>query len=248
MELRYPHKDNGMYILNKDQIDDIAAMVHKEYMPHVLEHTQPIDIDTFAADGLFLNVKNVTLGFTDSVLGVTAFGDEVLPCLDEMFRPSEIKVSEGMVLLHTWLMGYENRARRRFTLAHECAHWILHRKFHCPDNKNYTFRTQRPLLIACRSDNIEKKYHQLKTDEDWEEWQADSLAAALLMPLVPFRWTAGRLVQKCGRRYLTDKVNREYIEIVEEVANEFKVSKTAAEIRMKQLGFIRKEQRYAFSY
>ena len=133
-------------------------------------------------------------------------------------------------------------------MAHECAHWILHRSFHSPDNQKYTFRTQRSPYIACRSANIEKKRHELKTDEDFEEWQADTLAAALLMPLIPFRWAAKRLIQKCGRLYLTDRVNYEYIEIIEEIAEEFKVSKTAAEIRLKQLGFIRKEQRYALSY
>jgi len=248
MELRYPHKDNGMFILNRNQIDDIATMVHKEYMPHVLEHAQPVDIDAFAVDGLFLDVQNKTLGYTGGVLGVTAFGDEIIPCLDDMYRPSEMKVSEGMVLIHTWLAGYANRARRRFTLAHECSHWILHRTYHSPDNKQYTFRTQKPLLIACRSDNIEKKRHDLKTDEDWEEWQADTLAASLLMPLVPFQWAADRLIRNYGKRYLSDKVNREYIEIVEEIADTFRVSKTAAEIRLKQLGFIQKEQRYAFSY
>ena len=216
----------------------------------MLEHTQPVDIDTLAVDGLFLNVEHKTLGYDDGVLGVTAFHDvDDIPCLDDMYRPTTTSMKEGTVLIHSWLMGYQNRPRRRFTVAHECSHWILHRSFHSPDNQKFTFRTQKwSPYIACRSSDIEKKYHQLKTDEDWEEWQADTLAAALLMPLVPFRWAAGRLVQKCGRRYLTDKVTREYIEIIEEVADEFKVSKTAAEIRMKQLGFIQKEQRYAFSY
>jgi len=68
------------------------------------------------------------------------------------------------------------------------------------------------------------------------------------MPLVPFQWAADRLIRNYGKRYLSDKVNREYIEIVEEIADTFRVSKTAAEIRLKQLGFIQKEQGYAFSY
>ena len=251
MELHYPRKDNGMFILNKNQIDDIATMVHKEYMPQVLEHPQPVDIDALVVDGLFLNLEHKTLGYNDAVLGVTAFHDvDDVPCLDDMFRPITTSMKEGTILIHSWLQGYQNRPRRRFTVAHECSHWILHRTYHSPDNQRFTFRTQRwSPYIACRSANIEKKQHILTTDEDWEEWQADTLAAALLMPFATFNWVAGRLVKNyCGKRYLTDRVNREYIEIVEEVANEFRVSKTAAEIRMKQLGFIQKEQRYAYSY
>ena len=103
MELNYPLKSNGMYILNKTQIDDIAAKIHKEHMPHVLESTLPVDIDAFATDSLFLDVQSKTLGYTDSVLGVTAFGDEVVPCLDDMYRPTKMKVSEGMVLIHSSL-------------------------------------------------------------------------------------------------------------------------------------------------
>jgi Zn-dependent peptidase ImmA (M78 family) len=59
------------------------------------------------------------------------------------------------------------------------------------------------------------------------------------MPLAPFRHEADRVIRKCGRRYLTGQVDREYIEIIEEIAGRFKVSKTAVKIRLKQLGYIR---------
>jgi len=240
MELRYPRKSNGMFYINKDQMDDIAAMMLGEYMPSVLEEAQPVDIDALAEDKLFLTIQHKSIGHGGGFLGLTAFEDvKDLPCLDDMFRPIKIDIPAGTVLIHSDLQGYQNRARRRFTVAHECSHWVLHRSYHSPTNQTYSFRTQRPPYIACRAANIERKRYEPKTDSDWEEWQADALASALLMPLRPFRALADRLVCKGGRRHLSDRVDGEYIECVEEVADTFTVSKTAAEIRLKQLGYIR---------
>lgn len=63
--------------------------------------------------------------------------------------------------------------KRRFTLAHECAHQILYQmesdevKQYC--NRQYSARTAYSL-------------RDLKTHEDWNEWQANVLGAAILMP------------------------------------------------------------------
>jgi len=242
MELGYRQKANGMYILNKYQMDDIAAMLLREYAPSTLEYAQPVDIDALAEEGLFLTVLDKTLGMNNSILGLTAFEDvEGVPCCDEMFRPTTVDLEAGTVLIHSWLRGLQNRGRRRFTVAHECAHWVLHRSYYSPTNQQYTFRTQRLPYIACRAADIERAHPGPKTDEEWIEWQADSLASSLLLPLVPFRQVANRAIYKGGRRYLSGPVDREYIEIIEEIADTFRVSKTAAEIRLKQLGYIVKE-------
>jgi Zn-dependent peptidase ImmA (M78 family) len=232
-------------------MDDIATMVLQEYMPEVLVYPQPVDIDALVEEHLFLTVKNKALGYNDAVLGVTAFEDvKDVPCLDEMYQPTTIDLEAGTVLIHSCLLGSKNKPRRRFTVAHEGSHWILHRSYHSPLNQKFTFRTQRSPYIACRSANIEKTHYELKTDDDWEEWQADSLASALLMPLNQFHLVAHSVIGKFGKRYLSDKVIRNYIECVEEIADTFVVSRKATEIRLKQLGYIKKEQySYAsFSY
>lgn len=250
MELHYPQKPNGMFILTSNQIEEIATMVLQEFMPWVLECPQRVDIEQLVADGLYLTIRNQMLGLNNAVLGMTAFEDVTgVPCLDDMYQPIEIDLQGGTIIIHSWLQGYKYRARRRFTIAHEGAHWVLHRSFHSPTNQQFQFRTQRQPYIACRSINIECKRHNLISDEDWEEWQADSLAASLLMPLAPFRQIAERLIHDSGRRFLTEgKVTRDYIEIVEEISDLFLVSKTAAEIRMKQLGLLKKEHELTFQY
>ena len=91
------------------------------------------------------------------------------------------------MLIDFSLCGKDCRARRRYTQAHELSHWICHRSYHSPDNRCYEFRKNS--FIACRTENIEsyrRNDFSQRTDSDWEEWQADSLAAALLMPKVTF--------------------------------------------------------------
>jgi len=250
MVIDYPCKPNGMFVLSKTQLDGLATRVLKNFMPEVLDHPQPVDIEYLLEEKLNLTIKNKRLDFNSEILGVTVFEDEEIPCLDNMYREITISVPAGTILIHTELQGYINTARRNFTIAHEGGHWMLHRQYHSPTNQKYQLRTQRPAYIACRSVNIESKKRNLKTDEDWEEWQADTMAAALLMPHDMFSFYSGGLIRKTGNRCLTDKRSRVYIEIIEEIAYRFMVSKTAAEIRLKQLGFIEKESenKKIFSY
>ena len=62
--------------------------------------------------------------------------------------------------------------KRRFTLAHECAHQILF-QLDSDDRK-----------IAChkRPEVRGNGSRVLRTQEDWNEWQANTLGAAILMP------------------------------------------------------------------
>ena len=63
--------------------------------------------------------------------------------------------------------------KRRFTLAHECAHQIL---FQMESEESQQ---------KCRESYSERRSYSLrdlKSREDWNEWQANALGAALLMP------------------------------------------------------------------
>lgn len=41
MQLNYPMKKNGMYLLKKTDFDDIATQVLTEYMPSVFHYPKP---------------------------------------------------------------------------------------------------------------------------------------------------------------------------------------------------------------
>lgn len=243
MKLNYTMKSNGMYILSERDFDDIATLVLSEYMPNVLERPQPVDIDRLATEHLFLEIKHEYISINGSVLGMIAFAPTEIRGLDMMFRPTTIQLQEGTMLIDSSLAGYNNRPRERFTKAHECGHWICHRAYHDPRHQPYEFRRAgKNSFVACRTGNIERyRYNRQKTDEDWEEWQADHFAASVLMPVQTFVPYARRAIRSAGisRGYLVKNQNKAQAnEAIEDIADRFVVSKRATQIRMQQLGLI----------
>ena len=123
MRLNFPQKNNGMYILSTDQIEQIATAIINRYYPENLIHSTPLDTIHFMQEILGLDVRHANIGtFGSGILGLTVFGDEVeIPSYDEMYRPMILEETFGTVLISNDLMGIENIARRRCTESHEAA-------------------------------------------------------------------------------------------------------------------------------
>lgn len=96
--------------------------------------------------------------------------------------------------------------RKRFTLAHELAHCILH-----------TEEVQRDKLFI--------DYYRIDGYEDDEEYEVNALAGAILMPKGPFI----RLYNLC-------KTTRSELETLQSLSILFKVSKTVVKARIEYLG------------
>ena len=243
MELHYPKKANGMFILGKYDMDDIAYMVLREYMPSALESPETVDIIKLAEGAFYLTIRNEIL--QKPVLAITAFDDiEDIADIANVFHSSVIQsLPTGTVLVDARLKSPENRRRRRYTIAHEVAHWILHRTYFSPTNQKYHFREQRAPYIACRVFDIEHIQRYINSDKGWVEWQANSLASALLMPREPFRTYSENLIHSMGWRYLCEsRITSDYDFILDAIAGYFMVSRIAAEIRLKQLGLMQEQK------
>lgn len=244
MKLDYPQKRNGMYILNKNDFDVIANAVLGKYSPGNLKAVRPLDIDYLLQDCLYLEIVPKFLSRDGSVLGMIAFEDSEWWPVTGIDPEMEI-IPAGTVCIDPTLLGIEQRGRCRFTKAHEGSHWILHRSYHSPDHRVFSFRQSDVPAIACRASAIERftwKHDHVWSEHDWEEWQADSLAAAMLMPRDAFKDAFQTAMSHHGFRqsYL---VKGERVadskEVITEVANRFAVSRRAAQIRMCQFNLIR---------
>jgi Zn-dependent peptidase ImmA (M78 family) len=96
--------------------------------------------------------------------------------------------------------------------------------------------------LPCGDATIAVKKKILKTDTDKEEWQANSLAAAILMPKFAFLYCAH---QEIRRQYgtLSSPINdsddpERYRTTIENIAGVFNVSFQATEIRLDQYDLI----------
>lgn len=241
MKLEYPMKRNGMYLLKKKDFDDIAALVLSNYMPRVLEYPKPLDIESLAQDQFYLDIRYDNIEPDGKILGMMAFADTEYYSRGYSAERGAIELEEGTMLIDYSLCGNDNRARRRYTQAHELSHWICHRGYHSPTNQQYEFRRNR--YVACRTENIEsyrRNDFSERTENDWEEWQADSLAAALLMPKKTFVEAVETLFREYGVRrcLLPGRDNKIARDIISEVASTFDTSYRATQIRMIHLGFI----------
>lgn len=244
MKINYPQKRNGMYLLSKSNFDCLANDILDEYSPEVLRMVRPLDIDVLIQDCLYLEIIPKFLSRDASVLGMIAFADTEWQPVTGNDPRMEI-IPEGTICIDPTLLSIEQRGRCRFTKAHEGSHWILHRSYHSPDHRVFSFRQSETSNIACRATTIERlswKRDRIWTDHDWEEWQADSLAAALLMPREPFMDAFRTAMMHHGfRQYYLVKGEHvaEARDVISEVADRFVVSKRAAQVRMCQFGLIR---------
>ena len=243
MELNYKQRTNGMYILYKEDIEQIATDALKEFSPQNLDYPTALNTDAFLVDYLGLLLKERYLGIPgqESVLGLTVMGEPAdILTLDNRCHPTVVEENCGTVVISTLLNSVNNKGRKRYTKVHEGAHWILHSDYYRKMEES-----SRPGsgVIACR--NVERYIPKQRDEKDWIEWQADSLAASILMPRSVFYQYCRELLRHAGvpRGYLTEGNYGDKLifqEIVQDLMTTFGVSSRAAQIRMVHLGLIRR--------
>lgn len=189
-------------------------------------------IDQFARDYLGLQVSFARLSSDGSICGLTAYTDteyiveekgvrRTLPLRCNQVLLDESFIRQGQIKK---LCG-----KRRFTLAHECAHQILYQmesdevKQRC--NRQYSARTAYSL-------------RDLKTHEDWNEWQANVLGAAILMPQKEVDLAAWYFIpEKKLTSYGGYFTYRDRLSL-RAICAQLGVSQSAAVIRLRQLGYL----------
>ena len=226
-------------ILSHKEIEEIAAAVTKDFNefffgPDTDGRRLPrgTPIDQFARDYLGLDVSFAPLSPDGSICGLTSYADtEYIVEMDGIQR--KIPLHRNQVLMDaSFIQPFQIRklcGKRRFTLAHECAHQIL-----------FQMETEEVRKVCQRKYSARTAYslRELKTHEDWNEWQANVLGAAILMPqreidlAVAYYARGRRLVSYDGTFAYQDRVALDLI------CKQFGVSKTAAVIRLKQLGHL----------
>ena len=121
-----------------------------------------------------------------------------------------MRVEGGTMLIEASLLEDETcYGRLRFTLAHELAHYIIHKRIFS-------------------GTGIAAALYNQDTDEDATEWQANYLAKAILMP--------NGQIKRCF--YALRPVCRSKRDFVCRMAEIFEVSKQAMEIRLKEFALI----------
>lgn len=134
------------------------------------------------------------------------------------------------VVLNRDLAAPSWRLRRRFTIAHELGHVVLHQPLYERDERQLDLLVRKESVpVYCAKKDIERSI-------DWCEWQAGYFAGALLIPgreLNSFLTERAEFVEP-----LTDGTT-DADRLIARVSGEFDVSRDAARVRMLQVGTIK---------
>lgn len=219
-----------MPYLSREQIEGIAQNVISHYKQasvpnkHLCYRVDPTEF----ASLLGYSIDYQYLTRDGSVLGKTASGRMWITVYDS--NNSEMLYElDGRTLLieKRLLLSPRNVGRKNFTIAHELAHQIINRLF--PESDGIQHR------VFC---DYRRSVQPRRVERDWHEWQADVLAAALLLPPdavadAMFIFGLGEKMKVLSRKYSQNNFERFC-----DMAEYLQVSRTALAYRMEQLGLL----------
>ena len=216
-------------ILSRNDIEQIAERIlsiyTEAYVPqkHLFYQVIPEEL----AEVLGLEVDYQILSLDGIILGVTAPDEQCVTVYDRK-QECYYYLDGNTILIDTRLCASPKTiGRKNYTLAHEIAHQILYKAF--PDA--YASATR----IRCdyrRTPKTRKKV------TNWTEWQADALAAGLLLPKDAildgmFLFSLGEHINTLSRKYTPNKYDNFCY-----LATALGVSQSALAYRMEQLGLL----------
>lgn len=221
--------------LSRIDIEVIAEKIIKAYreLPEVKnKKIYRIEPELLLTKLLGLKIEYQHLSLDGSILGMTSFQEIGVEVFDEADTDTFFFLDGKTVLVEKDLQQDSGqRGRFNFTTMHEGSHQIF--KMLYPND--YGVRNAEPVHFY--KVNSERN----KPISDWEEWQANTLASAILLPkdLVlqgMFLFDLGEKI-KC--------LNKVYYPVVYDkfsaLADFLGCSKTALAIRMKKLGLLEQE-------
>ena len=219
-----------MPYLSREDIDRFAERIIHLYKQteypkgHLYYNMDP----TRLAEIYDFRIEYVNITRDGSILGQTSSGKMWTPIVDSHMNDILFYLDGRTILIEQRLLSSPKcTGRRNFTIAHELAHQFINREYpEVYDTQCRTFCDYR------RSGN---KHKQIT---DWREWQADAMAAALLLPREVveegmFWFGLGERMKVLSKKYSKYKYDRFC-----ELADFLQVSKTTLSYRMEQLGLL----------
>ncbi|MBC2727101.1 ImmA/IrrE family metallo-endopeptidase [Desulfosporosinus sp.] len=254
LEFSWRKRDkNNVPVMSAKEMDELAELLINDYKPALIKEPQPINYEHFLEVYLGVNLQYTDITADASILGMIAFDDGRVPVYDnEVGREKSIEITEGTVLIDNHLLASDKVGRLRFTALHEGGgHWWCHRGVYAKNkgqlSLDFIDNQHRQSVIKCRVNSVENfAYRRHTTSEDWMEYQADYMASAIAMPKTPFKAVAQQVLSHAGitnKRVIIGEDSETDLFAMREfpsfVADIFKVSRQAAEIKLKNFGFIK---------
>ncbi len=216
--------------LSRDDIEKIAQPIIERYKQAcVPQYRLCYNVDpTKLAEVLGFQVNYSHLTQDGSILGETASMPIWTTIIDATVGETYYYLNGKTILIEKRLLNNPLLVgRKNFTIAHELAHLILNNCY--PEMYGSQFRS-----FCSYRESIQNR----NGVSNWSEWQADALAAALLLP--PDALDEAMFVFCLGRKMkvLSRKYSHKNYENFCRMAEFLQVSRTTLAYRMEHLGLL----------
>lgn len=219
-----------MAYLSRADMDSFAERLLRDFVKaeypqgHLCYHVDPARLASFYG----YNILYVAITRDGSILGQTSTGKMWTSIVDPDGNDILFYLDGKTILIDERLAKDPKcYGRRNFTIAHELAHQFINRTY--PEVYGPQSR------IICDYRRSAKPHKEIT---DWREWQADAMAASLLLPKeaideAMFFFGLGDKIKVLSKKYSEYKYERFC-----EMAEFLQVSKTALAYRLEQLGLL----------
>lgn len=224
-----------MRIFSYDEIDELGEGLIRQYLGADAERTCCVDIEEFATE--YLKLPLLYRSFAEQDTDKIGFiADGITPLRIHEDGTSCLCVfPKGTIVIERSLRRENESGRRRFTISHECAHYLMDKTI--------------PAAAFHREFDGERDY----TPEDFRnlfsfhETLIDRMGAALLMPRFMVRNVVAMHGCAGGIPVFGDRVMRTTDKLrIKQMANTMGVSFSAFLIRLRELGYLSRRPLYEF--
>lgn len=216
--------------LNEYELDTIAQNFLCQYAPTMLEYAMPLPvfevIQHMGLDAGAADLPENTLGqlcFASRTVGI--YSSEAQDYIEQ-------EVPRGTILVRVEEEGPYNLERIYFSIIHECVHWERHRKF---IDLCLLMDQDTTKILECPTTLTDSR--RLSSDNLRMEWQANNLAARILVPTITAEKIFRNLLEEKQRKQPTWRNAVVMEEAIKRLAEIYQVSNETAKYRVIQLGY-----------
>jgi hypothetical protein len=220
--------------LYKNAFEAVAHGFLNKYFPEALYTSMPIPIEKIAREIMGLTIVERTITEDFSVFGMMCFTQGKTEIFDRRTQEfHDLPVTAGTMIIDPDTLFKRNAGCRNNTIAHECVHSELHREYHSFLERH----GRQKFAFHCPTNPKDERFNHGWTDEDWMEWQANSLAPRILMPATTIRYVYRELSTQFDAlkqsRYVDESERPAWIR--SNIAAFYKVSRQSAGLRLEEL-------------
>lgn len=216
--------------LSEEELDNFAQSFLCKYATDMLTKPMPLSVQEVARQ---MGLRVYFADLPDNILGQMCFTTRKAKIFSEKENDFvEQNVPRGTILVKYRKDGINLLHSFNFSVIHECMHWERHRKFidMCLlIDKHQAETIECPILF--------ESGQRLSSDNRRMEWQANNLAARILVPTITAKEKFADLLQEIRQQQPTWRNALVVEEAVKQLARTYLVSYETAQHRAMQFGY-----------